>query len=171
MNWYSAQFLFFFFARSLTKKEKRFLKKEWMAFANGHWEPLSSCCQVRINMVFMAHNEIKFKSVIACTRSQMWLSSHRVYAYLPTLPESSRKEWKKKTNIIDDWTNHGKNTNVECSHNVKLLDRFLLLCVFCFFFFLSSWFGSTRQSDDYFTNREAIITCDLVKCCIHCSSL
>lgn len=77
----------------------------------------------------------------------------------------------KQKPIIDNWTeSHGKNTNVECSHNMKLLDMLLLFVVVgvdVYFVVVVvfpknrsdrigfNWLGlhgfrSTRQSNDYF---------------------
>lgn len=75
----------------------------------------------------------------------------------------------KQKPIIDNWTkSHGKNTNVECSHNMKLLDMLLLFVVGVDVYFVVvvfpknrsdrigfNWLGlhgfrSTRQSNDYF---------------------
>lgn len=84
----------------------------------------------------------------------------------------------KQKPIIDNWTeSHGKNTNVECSHNMKLLDMLLLFVVGVDVYFVvvvfpkkpirSHWIQLVRfawvQVDStiqwlFYTNRQAIIT-------------
>lgn len=82
---------------------------------------------------------------------------------------------------------------LECSHNVKLLDMLLLFVVRCFFFvdivvtllafairsdrfgLVGFGFSSSRHDNPmiifFFTNREAIITCDQRNVRIHSSSV
>lgn len=75
-------------------------KKREMVLKNGFLAAVASICHLVAkceNMVFMAHNEIKFKSVIACTRSQMWERKTLSVGYMlicQTITKAKTNNWQ-----------------------------------------------------------------------------